>query len=141
MKIKNISLALLGMVILGGCVQLPPDTDERLGQFTAASSFNVRNLEYKKSNNTASHTRGKSCYQVNIATLAYISGPKDDLLQRAMDDAIRNGQAQGIDGDLLVNARIERKTEYKEKGEFFVVKERFECVVVEGDLVKLESRN
>lgn len=68
-----------------------------------------------------------------------MSGPKDNLLQRAMDDAIRNGQAQGIDGDLLVNARIERKTEYQESGEIFVVKKRFECVVVEGDLVKIET--
>ena len=125
--------------IIAGCVQFPPDTNERLGQFTAASSFNVRNLEYEKSANTVSYTTGKACYQVNLITLAYISGPKDDLLQRAMDDAIRNGQKTGIDGDLLVNTRIERNTEYKEKGEFFKTKERYECVVVEGDLVKIKK--
>ncbi|EGQ7810957.1 hypothetical protein I6Y99_005027 [Vibrio parahaemolyticus] len=141
MKIKNVSLAILGLITLGGCAQMPPDTDERLGQFTAASSFNVRNLEYQKSNNTSSYTKGKSCYEVNLYTLAYISGPKDNLLQRAMDDAIRNGQAQGIDGDLLVNARIERKTEYQESGQIFVLKKRLECVVVEGDLVKIETNN
>ncbi|KIP67409.1 hypothetical protein SN13_20065 [Vibrio alginolyticus] len=73
--------------------------------------------------------------------MAYISGPKDNLLQRAMDDAIRNGQAQGIDGDLLVNARIERKTEYQKSGQIFVLKKRLECVVVEGDLVKIETNN
>ncbi len=128
---------LISLLSLTGCVQLPPDTDERLGQFTAASSFNVRNLIYKKSDNTSSYTKGKSCYQVNLQTLAYISGPKDNLLQRAMDDAIRNGQSQGIDGDLLVNARIERKTEYKASESIFIPKERYECVVVEGDLVKL----
>ncbi|EKQ5902655.1 hypothetical protein ACEWBT_24240 [Vibrio parahaemolyticus] len=141
MEIRNIGLAFLGLVMLNGCVRMPPDTDERLGQFTAASSFNVRNLDYEESNNTSSYTKGKSCYQVNLNTLAYISGPKDNLLQRAMDDAIRNGQNQGIDGDLLVNARIERKTEYQESGEIFVLKKRFECVVVQGDLVKIESNN
>ena len=141
MKIKNISLAVLGLITLGGCAQMPPDTDERLGQFTAASSFNVRNLEYRKSNNTSSYTKGKSCYEVNLYTLAYVSGPKDNLMQRAMDDAIRNGQENGIDGDLLVNARIERKTEYQKSGQIFVLKKRFECVVVEGDLVKIETNN
>ncbi|MGR5239150.1 hypothetical protein [Vibrio alfacsensis] len=141
MKIGKLALVSLGLTALSGCAQMPPDTDERLGQFTAASSFNVRNLEYQKSNKTSSFAKGKSCYEVNLVTLAYISGPKDNLLQRAMDDAIRNGQAQGIDGDLLVNARIERKTEYEESGEIFVVKKRFECVVVEGDLVKIAANN
>ncbi|PKH88997.1 hypothetical protein CXF79_03695 [Colwellia sp. Bg11-28] len=55
-----------------------------------------------------------------MISLAYISGPKDNLLQRAMDNAIRNGQKLGIDGDLLVNTRIERKTEYKETGDDFL---------------------
>lgn len=67
--------------IVTGCAQLPPDTQERLGQFTAASSFNVRGLEYEKSANTVSYAIGKSCYQVNMYTLAYMSGPKDNLLQ------------------------------------------------------------
>ncbi|MBV2129226.1 hypothetical protein [Arsukibacterium indicum] len=140
MKNTNKFLSLIALSTLAGCAQLPPDTNERLGQFTAASSFNVRNLEYEKSTNTVSFTTGKSCYLVNMVTLAYISGPKDNLLQRAMDDAIRNGQQSGIDGDLLVNTRIERKTEYKEKGEgFFKVRERYECVFVEGDLVKIKK--
>lgn len=135
---KILSIPVFSIVV--GCVQMPPDTQERLGQFTAASTFNVRNLEYEKSKNTVSYTTGKSCYQVNMISLAYISGPKDNLLQRAMDNAIRNGQKLGIDGDLLVNTRIERKTEYKETGDgFFKVRERHECVFVEGDLVKIKS--
>jgi len=133
-------IALPFVSILSGCVQFPPDTNERLGQFTAASSFNVRNLEYEKEADTVSYTTGKACYQVNLINLSYISGPKDNLLQRAMDEAIRNGQKTGIDGDLLVNARIERKTEYKEKGQFFITKERYECVVVDGDLVKIKKQ-
>ena len=126
---------------LYGCAQIPPDTDERLGQFTAASSFNVRNLNYEKDENTVSFTKGKVCYKVHLHNLMYIEGPRDNLLQRAMDDAIRNGQKNGIDGDLLVNVRIERKTEYKEKGGIgiFKIKERYECTIVEGDLVKIKE--
>ncbi|MEP1449064.1 MAG: hypothetical protein ABJK37_23375 [Paraglaciecola sp.] len=139
MHIKNIITTIPFLSILTGCVQFPPDTNERLGQFTAASSFNVRNLEYEKGTNTVSYTKGKACYQVNLHTLVYISGPKDNLMQRAMDEAIRNGQKTGIDGDLLVNTRIERITEYKEKGDFFKIKERYECLVVEGDLVKIKK--
>jgi hypothetical protein len=72
----------------------------------------------------------------------YKKGPKDNLLQRAMDNAIRNGQKLGIDGDLLVNTLIERKTEYKETGDdFFKVRERHECVFVEGDLVTIKSKS
>lgn len=139
MHIKNIIKTIPLLSILAGCVQLPPDTNERLGQFTAASSFNVRNLEYESGTNTVSYTKGKACYQVNLITLAYISGPKDNLMQRAMDEAIRSGQEAGINGDLLVNARIERITEYKTQGEFFKTKERYECLIVEGDLVKLKK--
>jgi len=139
MKTK-ISFILSSLLVLSGCASLPPDTNERLGQFTAASSYNIRNLEYEKSEGTASHVEGKTCYKVNLYTLDYMEGPKDNLLQRAMDDAIRNGQNNGLEGDLLVNARIERKTEYKTTGDFFKVKERYECVFVEGDLVKIASR-
>ena len=138
MNYKKIIVVPSLLSILAGCVQMPPDTDERLGQFTAASSFNVRNLQYEKEANTVSYTTGKACYQVNPLTLVYISGPKDNMLQRAMDDAIRNGQEKGVGGDLLVNARIERKTEHKEVGDFFKTQERYECVVVGGDLVKIK---
>jgi len=128
------------VTLMTGCTALPADTQVRLGQFTAVSSFNVRNLEYEKSDDTVSYTTGKSCYQVNVVTLEYISGPKDDLLQRAMDSAIREGQKSGIDGDLLVNARIERKTEYKRNTSAFIpTQERYECIFVEGDLVKIKS--
>ena len=139
MKLKKALLIPVLGHLLYGCAQLPPDTDERLGQFTAASSFNVRNLNYEKDENTVSFTKGKVCYKVNLHTLMYIEGPRDNLLQRAMDDAIRNGQEKGIDGDLLVNVRIERKTEYKDKGDIFKIRERYECTVVEGDLVKIKE--
>ena len=124
-------------LILSGCVS-HPDVNERLGQFTAASSFDIRNLNYEKSQKTATFVEGKTCYKVNPHTLQYEEGPKDNLIQRAMDEAIRNGQKAGIDGDLLVNARIERKTEHRAGANIFL-KDRFECVFVSGDLVKIKA--
>ena len=50
MKIEKFVTATIFTIILSGCTQMPLDTNERLGQFTAASSFNVRNLEYAKEN-------------------------------------------------------------------------------------------
>ena len=125
------------MLAISGCVS-PPDINERFGQFTAASTFDIRNLDYEKSKNTATFVEGKACYKVNPQTLAYESGPKDNLMQRAMDEAIRAGQSNGIDGDLLVNARIERKTEHRQ-GENVFLKDRFECIFVSGDLVRIKA--
>ena len=133
-KVLTICFPLLFTV---GCVSFPPDTDERLGQFTAASSFDIRNLDYDKSKNTSAFVVGKSCYRVNSVSLAYEEGPKDNSIQRAMDDAIRNGQVKGIDGDLLVNVRIEKKTEHRQ--ESFFTRHRYECIFVSGDLVRIRS--
>ena len=122
--------------VLSGCVT-PPDVNERLGQFTAASSFDIRNLSYEKSQKTTTFVEGKSCYKVNPYNLIYMEGPRDNMIQRAMDNAIRNGQKNGVDGDLLVNARIEKRTEHRQKSAF--VKDRFECIFVSGDLVRLKA--
>lgn len=132
---KALSLIILP-VVLSGCAT-PPDINERLGQFTAASSFDIRNLSYEKSHQTTTFVEGKACYQVNPYNLMYMEGPTDNLIQRAMDNAIRNGQKNGVDGDLLVNARIEKKTEHRNKSAF--VKERFECIFVSGDLVRIKA--
>ncbi|WP_108650701.1 hypothetical protein [Dongshaea marina] len=134
-------ITLLGGVLtmLSACSSAPPDTHEQLGQFTVASSFDIRNLEYDKTDSSSHHVSGKSCYKVDPETLAHVEGPQDNLLQRAMDRAIRNGQNLGIDGDLLVNVRIEKQTRYKESGLIFTSRERFECIVVSGDLVKVKT--
>ena len=126
MNIKKILLngTISSILILGlaGCTQ-------RLGQFTAASTQNVRNLNYDIDNNTKVKTEGESC----IKTFIIIPiGNHDDRIQRAMDDAIKNGQTKGLDGDLLVNARIDWTTWaipliYGEN-----------CVTVKGVLVKLK---
>lgn len=136
---KNSSIFTIPLIslVLTGCVS-HPDVNERLGQFTAASSFDIRNLNYEKSKNTATFVEGKTCYKVNAQTLIYESGPQDNLIQRAMDEAIRAGQKEGLDGDLLVNARIERKTEHREGANIFI-KDRFECIFVSGDLVRIKA--
>jgi predicted peroxiredoxin len=135
---KSLFLAIpIISVIITGCTS-HPDIHESLGDFTAASSFDIRNLNYNKSKNTTIFVTGEACYQVDRRTLIYISGPKNNLIQKAMDDAIRKGQKTGIDGDLLVNVRIEKKTKHK-KGLNIFANLRYECVYVSGDLVRIET--
>jgi hypothetical protein len=125
MKLSKLLLSgALGSILilnLTGCSQ-------RLGQFTAASTQNVRNLNYNISDNTKVKAFGDSC----ITTVIFFPvGNQDDRIQRAMDDAINNGHSKGLDGDLLVNARIDLTAWYVP----FLVGQN--CVTVEGDLVKI----
>lgn len=62
--------------------------------------------------------------------------PNDSRLQRAMDDAIQNGQDEGITGDLLVNVRIDQVQKNK-PGNFFGLPVAHNCIEVEGELVTL----
>jgi len=99
MKRLILSILSLGMMIsFSGCAT-------SLGQFTVASSHNVRNLNYTTEEKVK--TSGSACAR-NILGLPI--SQQDDLLQRAVDDAIRNGQSsifgKEVDGDLLVNVRI-----------------------------------
>ena len=113
------SILILG---LSGCTQ-------RLGQFTAASTQNVRNLNYDIADNSKVKAEGNSC----INTVIFFPiGNYDDRIQRAMDSAIKNGQTKGLDGDLLVNARIDWVHWY------IPLIFGQDCVNVEGDLVKLK---
>lgn len=120
-------LALLSTCLaLAACAPLPPQY--RLGQFTAASSFNVRNMSYDQS--TAVRVTGMDCHKVGVA-------PNDARLQRAMDAAIREGQGQGVGGDLLVNVRIDQIVEHRPG--FLGLPEPHLCLKVEGDLVALKK--
>ncbi|WP_108651803.1 hypothetical protein [Dongshaea marina] len=132
-------LVAAGALFIGGCASNPPDSNQLLGHFTAASSFDVRGLDYDKLAANRSLVTGKACYEVDPKTLAYLRGPKENVMQRAMDNAIRNGQKQGIDGDLLVNVRVEQRTEHRTVGGFFKSEKRRECVFVSGELVELKE--
>ncbi|MDO3722239.1 hypothetical protein QVZ43_10940 [Marinobacter sp. chi1] len=110
---------------LVGCAQTP---EYRLGQFTAASSYNVRNLEYDSG--TAVRVVGEDCHKVGAM-------PNNSRLQRAMDDAIKNGQDDGVKGDLLVNVRIDQVQ--KNKPGFLGLPSPHNCIEVEGELVTLRQ--
>lgn len=120
---RLVALLALGALALGfACCST------RLGHFTAASTHNVRNLRYSISNTTKVRVEGDTC----IHEIFFIPvGHSDDRLQRAMDDAIRTGQDDGIDGDLLVNVRMNHLT-------WSLILYGQDCVEVEGDLVKIE---
>lgn len=121
---KKILLLLGVTALVAGC-----STSHRMGDFTAASSQNVRNLEYSVSENSMSRVKGESCRN-QIFIFGY--GPVDARVQRAMDAAIENGRESGIDGDMLVNVRIEvNNTAYP----FY----HSNCVVVTGDLVTVNK--
>lgn len=114
--------AIIALIILPGC-------SSRLGHFTAASTQNVRNLNYSVENATKQHVEGYTC----VRSVFFIPfGHKDDRLQRAMDDAIKNGHDGGVDGDLLVNVRINHSA-------WSAIVYGQNCISVEGDLVKLET--
>ncbi len=117
------ALASVLILSLSGCTQ-------RLGQFTAASTQNVRNLNYNLADSTKVKTLGDSCISTVII---FPIGNQDDRIQRAMDDAIKNGHTKGLDGDLLVNARIDVTSWY------IPLLFGQNCVTVEGDLVKISK--
>lgn len=121
----RISVVLFVVILMGGCAVQSPEY--RLGQFTAASSFNVRKLDYDST--TATRVRGEDCHRVGHQ-------PNDSRLQRAMDSAIKDGQDKGVDGDLLINVRIDQVHKNK-PGSFFGLPEPYNCIEVEGDLVRL----
>ena len=122
---KAIHIALSGVALLSmsGCAT-------SLGQFTVASSNNVRNLNYSIENKTKAKTEGTACAR-NLFGIPI--SQQDMLLQRAIDNAISNGQKKGVDGDLLVNVRISY-----EPTTILIYNDV--CYSVKGDLVKIETK-
>ena len=122
LRIKN-SFLLWGIFIFSGVLFSGCSPTVRLGDFTAASSFNVRNLNYDQL--AQKRVKGESCGYI---FLLIRFGEWDRRIQRAMDKAIKAGQKAGVGGDLLVNVRIESKPVAFGN-----------CMVVTGDLVKIKS--
>jgi len=115
------SVIILG-VLFSGCAT-------SIGQFTALSSNNIRNLHYSIDDQTKVRTTGQGCAR---EIFGIPISQQDNLLQRATDDAIKNGQDNGVDGDLLVNARI------KVDSTNLLFYHSF-CYEVEGDLIKIDK--
>ncbi|MDH2918838.1 MAG: hypothetical protein PXX73_06570 [Sideroxydans sp.] len=121
-KFAVISAIIIATLLTSGC-------STRLGKFTVASSHNVRGLDYSIADKTKQHVTGQSC----IHSVFFIPlGHFDDRIQRAMDEAIASGQTAGLDGDVLVNVRIDHNV-------WSVILYGQNCVSVEGDLVKIKK--
>ena len=119
-----------GLLALGvGALLLMTGCSQRLGEFTVASTKNVANL--KTTEATADkHTEGETCIHTVII---FPFGNFQNRIQEAMDDAIENAKEKGIEGDLLLNARIYRSSWYIP----FIYGQ--DCIKVEGDLVKVKQ--
>lgn len=119
------------LVLLAGCGARYPSY--RLGQFTVASSNNVRNLSYSIDDKTKATTTGEDCYLIESGN------PNDARLQRAMDAAIKAGQDAGVDGDMLVNVRIDQKVVDRPGKLLGIFPDTYDCLIVTGDLVKISE--
>jgi len=104
-------------------------TTKGLGTFTMASTHNVRGVEYDVNNKTKVLTEGESC---DKSFFGFVLGESENKFQIAMNNAIRNGQSNGVDGDLLVNVSIEEE-------KFAIAGYSSDCVVVKGDLVRVNK--
>lgn len=124
MKFVKGLMVVTALLMVVGC-------STRLGQFTAASTMNVRNLDYSLADKSTARTSGDSC--IHIVLFFIPIGDFNDRIQRAMDDAIQNGRDRGLDGDLLVNTRIDNTAwtagVYGQN-----------CITVEGDLVTIDKQ-
>lgn len=118
------SLALLLIIGFTGC-------QHSLGQFTVASTHQVRNMNYTTENKVEVY--GSACAR-NIFGLDI--NQQDDLLQRAVDDAIKDGQSsifgKEVDGDMLVNIRL-----YADSTTLLIYNDH--CYSVDAYLVKMED--
>ena len=117
------SLALFLIIGFTGC-------QHSLGQFTVASTHQVRNMNYTTENKV--EVSGSACAR-NILGLPI--NQQDDLLQRAVDNAIQDGQSsifgKEVDGDMLVNIRL-----YSDTTTFLIYNDS--CYLLEAYLVKME---
>jgi hypothetical protein len=102
-----------------------------LGTFTMASTHNVRGVEYSIDKNTKVFTEGESC---DRSFFGLGLGKSENKLQIAMNDAIRNGQKNGVDGDLLVNVNIKEE-------KFGILGYSSDCIIIEGDLIRVTNES
>ena len=136
--LKMLAIVWMGLLLYACASPSPPLIDLQLGLFTVASTQNVSQLRYKSLDTIRYRVKGQSCIEVDPHTLAYIKGPRDDRVQRAMDAAIESGHDQGMKGDLLINVRIREKTVFlppRKDGD--ASPHRMECITVDGELAEL----
>ena len=118
---KKFSLSILTLLVivgLSGC-------STRLGNMTVVSTNNVDGLSANVK--TKQRVKGESC---NHAFLIIPWGDFQNRLQIATDNAIDNGHKAGINGDVLVNAKIGVTS-------WSILIYGQNCLTVEGDLIPL----
>jgi len=119
---KKLALILSIVALLfTGCSQ-------RLGNMSVVSTNNIHGLTPNVNVNSA--VEGKSCYQTFFVVPV---GDFYNRLQVATDNAINNGRAAGLQGDTLINAKVD------ESFWFIPFIYGHNCTIVSGNLVKLSD--
>jgi len=118
--IKYSAIGLAGALLLTGCTN-------RLGNMTVVSTNNIDGLNAKIT--TKNRVKGESC----IRSFLFIPfGDFQNRLQIATDNAIDNGHKAGLEGDVLVNAKIN-------VSDWSLLIYGQNCLTVEGDLIPLSK--
>ena len=124
---KLCGLLLVASGLLLGCSAEPPDATP-LASFSVISTANVRNLKVAIAIDFNQRVTGKACSRRGFGRAEKIAF--HELFPTAVENAIKSGREHGMDGDLLVNAQFFRIYDAK-------AAETLECVMVEGNLVKM----
>ncbi|HIP21226.1 MAG TPA: hypothetical protein EYG70_08905 [Sulfurimonas sp.] len=115
---------IIGSIVAGLLIGFSGCTT-RLGNMTVVSTNNVDGLSANV--RTEDRVKGESC---NHSFLIIPWGDFQNRLQIATDNAIDNGHASGINGDVLINAKIGVTT-------WTALIYTQNCLIVEGDLIPL----
>jgi len=118
---KKLSLSIVTLLVIvgfSGC-------STRLGNMTIVSTNNVDGLSADVS--AEQRVKGESCNR-NFLIIPW--GDFQNRLQIATDNAIDNGHKAGLNGDVLVNAKIDVTS-------WTALIYSQNCLTVEGDLIPL----
>jgi hypothetical protein len=136
-------LSIISLLIITSCTS-------NYGKFSVISTANVRGLEYDgEKRSEFKSISGESCmHDVEIARtvigLATVVGflwdglqfgEKDLRIERAVDDAIKNGRDQGVfNGDAIESAYVDNK----KVGIPFIY--TYDCIKVKGNIINSQSK-
>ena len=121
---KRLVLSVLAVGMLAGFT----GCSTRLGNMTVVSTNNVGGLNAKVSDKQ--RAEGESCIHT---ALIFPFGDFQNRLQIATDNAIDNGHKAGLQGDVLVNAKIDVSAWY------IPLIYGQNCMQVKGDLIDMSS--
>ena len=111
----------VAMLLFSGCTA-------RLGNMTAITTKNIDNLNTDVG--VDRKVEGESC---QYTAFIFPYGDLQTKLQIATENAIDNGRASGLEGDTIINAKIDAT------GWYIPLIYGEGCVSVKGDLIKLSD--